>query len=79
MSRNIRESPQQFKNGIMARVYVSSITRSTIYQKSSILLAVNGVWKISSVAFWFSSIKIDYSQFNFNFNSLFTPLIIRKV
>ena len=30
--------------------------------KSSILLAGTGVWKISSVACGFSSIKIDYSQ-----------------
>ena len=28
----IRENPQQFENQIMAQVYVSSITRSTIYQ-----------------------------------------------
>ena len=45
------------------RVYVRSITRSTMYQKSSILLAVTGVWKISSIACGFSSIKIDYSDY----------------
>ena len=47
----------------MARVYVRSITRSSMYQKSSILLAGTGVWKISSVAYGFSSIKIDYSDY----------------
>ena len=31
--------------------------------KSSILLARNGVWKTSSVACGFSSIKIDYSDY----------------
>ena len=31
--------------------------------KSSILLAGTGVWKISSVACGFSSIKIDYSDY----------------
>ena len=31
--------------------------------KSSILLAGSGVWKISSVACRFSSIKIDYSDY----------------
>ena len=30
----IRESPQQFENQIMARVYVRSITRRTKYQKA---------------------------------------------
>ena len=58
----IRESPPQFENRIMARVYVRSITRSTMYQ-CSILLARTGVWKISSVACWFSSIKIDNSEY----------------
>ena len=38
--------------------------RSTsMYQKSSILLAGTGVWKISSLACGFSSIKIDYSDY----------------
>ena len=32
--RTIRESPPQFENRIMARVYVRSITRSTMYQKA---------------------------------------------
>ena len=69
----IWESPLQFANRIMARVYISSdpvlvrdirsITRSTMYQKGSILLAGTGVWKISSVACGFSSIKIDYSDY----------------
>ena len=30
----IRESPQQFENRIIARVYVRSITRSAMYQKA---------------------------------------------
>ena len=30
----IRESPPQFENRIMTRVYVWSITRSTMYQKA---------------------------------------------
>ena len=47
----------------MARVYVRSITRSTINQKSSILFGGNGAVKISSVACGFSSIKIDYSDY----------------
>ena len=42
----------------MALVYVRSIV-----PKSSILLAGTGVWKISSVACEFSSIKIDYSDY----------------
>ena len=55
----IRESPPQFENRIMARVYVRSITRSTMYHK-----ARTGVWKISSVTCRFSSIKIDYSDYS---------------
>ena len=31
----IRESPPQFENRIMARVYIRSITRSTMYQKNA--------------------------------------------
>ena len=30
----IRESPPKFENRIMAKVYVRSITRSTMYQKA---------------------------------------------
>ena len=41
----------------MARVYVRSITCSTMYQKAPF-----AVWKISSVACGLSSIKIDYSD-----------------
>ena len=37
--------------------------------KSSILLAIIGVWKISSVACGFSSVKIDYSDYS-KFNQL---------
>ena len=50
----LRESPSQFENRIMPRVYIRSITRSTMYQK-----APSGV----SVACVFSSIKIDYSDY----------------
>ena len=39
----------------MAQVYVRSATCSTLYQKAPFCL-----WKISSVACGFSSIKIDY-------------------
>ena len=46
----------------MARVYVRNITHSTI-SKSSILLAGTSIWKISSVACGFSSIKIDYCDY----------------
>ena len=52
MVRDIRESPPQFENRIMARVYVRYYV-----PKSSILLAGTGVMKISSVACGFSSIK----------------------
>ena len=34
-----------------------------MYQKSSILLATIGVWKINSVACGFSPSKIDYSDY----------------
>ena len=37
--------------------------------KSSNLLAGTGVWKISSVACGFSSIKIDYSDYQKNLMS----------
>ena len=47
----------------MARVYVRSFTRSTMYQKALHFLAGTGVWKISSVACGFSSIRIDYSDY----------------
>ena len=47
----------------MALVYVRSITRNSLYQKSSILLAGTGVWKISSVASGFTSIKIDFNDY----------------
>ena len=33
-SQTICESPPQFENPIMARVYVRSITRSTLYQEA---------------------------------------------
>ena len=53
-SATIRES----NHGLVER----SIKRSAMYQtKSSILLAGTGLWKISSVACGFSSIKIEHS------------------
>ena len=55
---------------IMARVYVRSITSSTLCEKSSILLAGNGVWNINSVTCRFSSIKIDYSDYPKRFISM---------
>ena len=54
-STTIRES--NHGSGVYRR-----ITRSTMYQKSSILLAGTGVWKISSVACGLSSTIIDYSD-----------------
>ena len=53
---NIRESPSQFENRIMPRVFIRSIKRSTMYQKLHFVSQ-----KISSVGCGFSSIKIDYS------------------
>ena len=47
----------------MAWLYVRSITPSAMYQKRSILLARTGIWKKSSVACGFRSIKIDYSDY----------------
>ena len=51
----------------MARVYVKSITRSTMYQKAPFCWPDwprgTGVTKISSVAYGFGSIKIDYIDF----------------
>ena len=39
-----RERTPQFDNRIMARVYVRSITRSTMYQKAAFCKAETGVW-----------------------------------
>ena len=50
----------------MPRVYIRSIAGNKMYYvpKSSMLLGgETGVWKISSVACGFSSIKIDYSDY----------------
>ena len=47
----------------MARVYLRSITCSTMYQKAPILLAGTGEWKISFVECGFRTIKIDYSDY----------------
>ena len=58
--------------------------------KSSILLARTGVWKISSVACGFSSIKIDYSNYpksliskinkcyNFSMKYCYSDLLLEK-
>ena len=54
-----RESPAQFENRIKPRVYVRRITRSTMYKKSSILLARTGVREIISVACGFCPIKFS--------------------
>ena len=59
----IRESPPQFENRIMARVYVRSITRSNMYQKAPFCLAGTDILNISSIAFGFSFIGIDYSDY----------------
>ena len=61
---HIRKSPSQFKNRIMARYYASYYV-----PKSSILIAGTGVWKINSIACWFSSLKIDYSDYPKSLNS----------
>ena len=53
----------------MAQVYVRSITCSIMYQKSSILLAGTGVWKINSVVCEFSSFKINYSDYSKSLSS----------
>ena len=47
----------------MARVYVRSITHSTMYQKLH-FVSQNWHMEISSVACGFSSIKIDYSDYS---------------
>ena len=65
----IWESLSQFENRSMPLVYGRRITRSTMYQKSSILLAGNGTVKISSVACGFSPVKIDYSDYPKSFIS----------
>ena len=43
--------------------------RSTMYQKSSILFAGNGAVKMSSVAYGFSPVKIDNSDYPKSFIS----------
>ena len=47
----------------MAQVYVRSIKHSSMYQTAQIFVAGSVLWKISSVACGFSSIKIDYSDY----------------
>ena len=58
----IRESQSQFENRIMIWVYIRSIVLHA-YTKKLHLLAGTGIWKISSVAYGFSYIKIDYSDY----------------
>ena len=58
-----RESPTQFENRIKSRMYVRRITHSSMYEKSPLLLAGTGVRKISSLACWFSPIKINFSDY----------------
>ena len=58
----IMESPPQFENRIKARVYVRSITRSTMYQKAP-FFSRNWRMESSYVARVFSSIKIEYSDY----------------
>ena len=74
----MRESPPQFENQIiMARVYIKSIMHSTMYQKTPFCLPEMVVVKISSVACWFSPVKIDYSDCQKSFisriNKVFFP------
>ena len=64
--QTIRESPSQFENLIMPWVYIRSILRSTTKKLHS--GSQTGVWKISSVACGFSSVKIDYSDYPKKFN-----------
>ena len=61
--KDTQESLAQFKNRINPWVYVRGIPRSTMYEKSSILLAGTGVRKISTVACWVSPIKIHFSDY----------------
>ena len=58
----MRESPPQFENLIMARVYVRSIVHSTM-----ILFVRKGAVKISSVACGLSLVKIDYYKLSEKF------------
>ena len=53
----------------MARVYVRSITRSTMYQKAPFCLPELAYGKYRSVACGFSSIKLDYSDYPKSFIS----------
>ena len=65
----IRESNQAW--GVSRR-----ITRSTMYEKNSILLAGTGVRKISSVACGFNSIKIHFSDYPKSLNSRINEVYI---
>ena len=60
----IRKSPPKMENRTMARVYVRSIALSTMYQKAPFFLVWTGIWKISAVAFGFSSFKIKYNDYS---------------
>ena len=54
----IQESPSQFENRIMPRVYVRRITRSTMYQKAPFCKP-----ELVYGTCGFSSIKIEYSDY----------------
>ena len=56
----------------MPRVYIRNIARSTMYQKSSILLAGTDVWKISSAACGFSLNWFQVFQTN-NWSCITSP------
>ena len=57
----IRESLPQFENRIMARCMQGAL-RVVLYTKKLHFVSRNWLWKISSVACGFSSIKIDFSD-----------------
>ena len=54
---------REFENGVMARVYVMSITRSTMYQKAP-FLAWTGVRQIKSGSMWVQLYQIHMRLIN---------------
>ena len=52
------ESPAQLENRIKPQVYIRRVNHSTIYKKTSLLLAGTGVRRNRTVASGFSRIKI---------------------
>ena len=74
-----RDSPAQFENRIKPLMYARCITRSTVYEKSSILLSGTGVGNISSVACGFSPIQIHFSDYLKSFiNRINQVMIFQK-